>query len=182
MPTQNLLISRGVPYPLGASESPSGVNFAFISSNAEKAEISIFAPNASEPFFIASLSPSLHNTENSWHACIENLKPPFEYTYKVFHSGQWTPQLLDPYAKAISSETHFGKQEGFPSRARFFKPAPFDWQGAEKPKTPFKEWIIYEMHVRGFSQHPSSGVKKPGSYLGVIEKIPYLKSLGVNAV
>lgn len=182
MPTQNLLISGGIPYPLGSSETPNGINFAFISSKAEKAEILVFAPNGAEPFFIASLSPPLHKTENTWHACIENLKPPFEYSYKVFHAGQWTPELLDPYAKAISSETHFGKQKGFPSRARFFKLPPFDWQGAEKPKTPFKEWIIYEMHVRGFSQHPSSGVKKPGTFLGLIEKIPYLKSLGINAI
>ena len=58
----------------------------------------------------------------------------------------------------------------------------FDWQGARSPKTPLEKLIIYEMHVRGFTEHPSSKTKAPGTFLGIIEKIPYLKSLGINAV
>ncbi len=182
MVEKNLLVSRGSLSPLGSSETPNGINFSFISGKAEKAEIHIFAPGISKPFFIAPLAQENHRTEATWHACIENLKPPFEYAYKVFYSSKWSNELLDPYAKGVSSPAVWGKQENFPSKARFFRIPSFDWQGVKKPSTPFKEWIIYEMHVRGFSQHKSSNSKKPGTFLGIIEKIPYLKSLGVNAV
>ncbi len=177
-----LFTSRGSPIPLGSSKNPRGVNFSFVSSKAEQTEIHIFAPGSVDPFFIASLPAGQHKTGDTWHACIENLEEPFEYSYKVFQHSNWSPLLLDPYAKALKSPTEWNTEKDYARKARFFSIPSFDWQGVKKVKTPFKEWIIYEMHVRGFSKHPSSFVKKPGTYLGIIEKISYLKSLGINAV
>ncbi len=176
------VLSKGSLGPFGASEVPGGINFSFFSSESDQAEIHVFVPGEADPFFVASLSPDLYKTDSIWHVCIENLEAPFEYSYKIVKNFNWSPLLLDPYAKALSSPIEWGIQKDFPHKARFFSEPSFDWQEVEKPKTPFKEWIIYEMHVRGFSNHPSSLVKKPGTFLGVIEKIPHLKSLGVNAI
>ena len=80
--------------------------------------------------------------------------------------------LTDPYAKILSAEM----------RAKIAPIEPFDWKGIASPKIDPEHLIIYEMHIRGFTHDPSSGVSHPGTYLGAIEKIPYLKQLGVNAV
>jgi isoamylase len=177
-----LLTSRGEPVPLGSSKNPRGINFSFVSSQAEQAEIHLFDPGSDDPFFIASLSSGQHKTGDTWHACVEGLEEPFEYSYKIYANSNWSPLLLDPYAKALKSAAKWNTENYYPNKARFFSIPDFDWQGVKKVKTPFREWVIYEMHVRAFSRHPSSGVEKPGTFLGLIEKIPHLKSLGINAV
>ena len=182
MSEQNLTLLDGIPSPLGSFETADGINFSFVASQAELAEILIFSPSSSEPFFTASLSKDKNKTEKTWHACIKNLKGPFEYSYRTFQNDKWSPDLIDPYAKALSSSSIWNEQKNYHPKSRFFSIPPFDWQGIEKIKTNPKDWIIYEMHVRGFTRHISSQAKNPGTFLGVIEKIPYLKSLGVNAV
>ena len=178
----NPLISKGNPGPLGASLTPNGINFAFISKESTQVEILFFLPQETTPFFTAVLSMDLHKTGPVWHACIENILPPFEYTYKTFQNPEWSTELIDPYAIGLSSPIIWNSQKEYAPKSRFFISPPFNWQGIKKPITPFKEWIIYEMHVRGFSKDPSSQVEKAGTFLGLIEKIPYLKSLGINAV
>lgn len=178
----DLFVSAGVSAPLGSFKQENGINFSFIASKAQSAEICLYKPGSEEPFFIASLSSSQNKTQNIWHALISNLQEPFEYCYRVYQNDTWSPELLDPYAKGLSSSHIWNEQKKYHPKARFFSLPSFDWQGIKKPKNPLKDWIIYEMHVRGFTCDPSSQVKHPGTFLGVIEKIPYLKSLGINAV
>ncbi|MDX8430520.1 MAG: alpha-amylase family glycosyl hydrolase [Candidatus Algichlamydia australiensis] len=89
-------------------------------------------------------------------------------------------EVLDPNAKQIDAPRIWG--QGSSKRAKLAEAAEFDWQGIEKPRLHLSQLIIYEMHVRGFTQDPSSGVSAPGTYAGIIEKIPYLKDLGITAV
>src|SRR3989339_1035377 len=103
MSEQNLTLLDGIPSPLGSFETADGINFSFVASQAELAEILIFSPSSSEPFFTASLSKDKNKTEKTWHACIKNLKGPFEYSYRTFQNDKWSPDLIDPYAKALSS-------------------------------------------------------------------------------
>jgi len=100
---------------------------------------------------------------------------PFEYNFLV--DGK---PVMDPYSKAVGSSTIW--KEKYQPKSLHLGEDNFDWQGVERPKYQTKDLIIYEMHVRGFTQDPSSNVEHKGTFLGMIEKIPYLKSLGVNAV
>src|SRR5262249_24099895 len=99
--------------------------------------------------------------------------------------------LLDPYARAVSGDELWGTRsarrgqpEGLPTprRSRVVEDDGVDWGADERPHTPLAAKVIYELHVRGFTRHGSSGVSSPGTYAGLVEKIPYLKSLGVTAV
>lgn len=93
--------------------------------------------------------------------------------------------LLDPYARAVTGQRHWGERpEGgkdFVYHARVVENN-FDWEKSRFLNHPFEDLVIYEMHVRGFTRDASSGVKAPGTFEGLREKIPYLKDLGINAV
>ena len=115
----------------------------------------------------------------------------FEYAYRM--DGPYDPEkgllfdrknlLLDPYACAVAGQSEWGTRplSGFDYRARVTKRG-FDWRGVRRPQIPMNDLIIYETHVRGFTRDPSSGVTNPGTFEGLMERIPYLKELGVNAV
>ena len=91
--------------------------------------------------------------------------------------------LLDPYARAVTGQSRWGEKpaEETAYHARVVEDA-FDWGDFSDPHIPFQDMVIYETHVRGFTRHPSSGVAHPGTFAGLMEKIPYLKALGINAV
>jgi isoamylase len=163
-------LNQGSPEPLGFSIRGNVANFALFSSHATKVTLGLFD---------ASDNPikeiPLNRTVDIWHIGITDLPPGLEYAYRcegpkelLYNPTEW---LIDPYAKIVRNK-----------RALACLPAPFDWQSDRPPKIPRSDLIIYEMHVRGFTRHPSSGVAHPGTYLGIIEKIPYLKKLGVNAI
>ena len=88
---------------------------------------------------------------------------------------------LDPYARAVNTPFEWGAPRET-TRGVQIEEQGFDWEGVKSPSRPLDELIIYEMHVRAFTKHPSSGVKHPGTFLGVIEKIPHLVDLGINCV
>ena len=187
-------ISRGSAQPYGATFFPKGVNFAFFSKHADHVSICIFEPGESIPCCEIPLDPAIHKTGNVWHVFVYDLPSGYGYGYRV--AGPYNPQigqrfdnraiLLDPYAKHIASPHQWGAQrpagKNYPYPACAYLNDPFDWEGDAHPRIPARDLIIYEMHVRGFTQDPSSGVQDPGTFLGIIEKIPYLKSLGINAV
>ncbi|MBS0627401.1 MAG: glycogen-debranching protein, partial [Verrucomicrobia bacterium] len=175
-----MTVLQGSKTPLGTSIRKEGVNFA-IFSKAPKLSLLLFYPEATEAFMTLSLDPVYNKTGDIWHVFIPNLSPPFEYLYQVIYPNE-TAYVHDPYAKGLSSEITWGISEKYEPKGRCFIPKPFDWQGIKKPKTPLKDLIIYEMHVRGFTQAPSSQVKEKGTFLGMIDKIPHLLSLGINAV
>ncbi len=171
-------IKEGSPLPLGTLASKEGVNIAF-HAKTEKASITLFQPDKDIPCLIIPLDPITNKTKDTWHVFIKDLTPPFEYSIQV---DQENRMLIDPYAKALSSSSSWGDLYPLQVKSRCLPQTVFDWEGAKKPLRPFKDWIIYEMHVRAFTIHPSSKTAAKGTFLGIIEKIPHLLSLGVNTI
>lgn len=188
MKTHN--IKEGKPQPYGATVCEGGVNFALFSKHAEKVTLHLLDPNT---LHVVQEIPVEHRTGEIWHVFVEGVELPILYAYKVhgamdaFHFFDSKRLLSDPYATSLSTPVQWGGSEqhphAYPHPFGVILPgSAFDWQGVGKPKHPVNDLIIYEMHVRGFTRHASSGVQHPGTYLGLIEKIPYLKELGINAV
>lgn len=172
----NLIIHNGTPYPLGATQQENGVNFALFARDVHSLDLCFFSADSLEPLETIPVSVK---TGEIWHIFIEGLQLPVCYSYHTPKKGY----LQDPYAKEIATgnlwregKSHY-KPIGVISRK-----IPFDWQGVESPRIKNEDLIIYEMHVRGFTRDSSSQTMHPGTYLGLIEKIPYLKELGINAV
>lgn len=178
---------KGSPYPLGATPQRNGVNFALFSRHATKVTLGLFASGKSTPQAEFILDPFQNKTGFIWHISIENCPLPCFYAYKIagpsgkgncFHPEKW---MLDPYAKELSTTSTWGdKQEQLVGKVMIAPP--FDWENDQPPNIPCEELLIYEMHVRGFTKDPSSQTKNPGTFLGLIEKIPFLKSLNINVI
>lgn len=162
-------IIKGFPNPLGLTIQENIANFALFSSASEKVTLGLFRDTE-----LLEEIP-LNRTEDIWHIGILDLEEGLNYAFQChFEEGRvcdpatW---LIDPYAKIVVEGKALAKI-----------PDPFHW-GEDAPlQIKREDLIIYEMHVRGFTKHSSSKVEHPGTYLGLIEKIPYLKKLGVNAV
>jgi len=187
-------VHKGTATPLGVSRSKRGINFALFSQHAEAVTLSLFHPDASHPFLEVPLGTSKFLMKYIWHVEVENLPLKFEYAYRV--KGPFDPKkghyfndknfLCDPYAKSVNTSSVWGEKQAAYSKKRLrgrvsLLPL-FDWEGDSPPHIPWKDLIIYEMHIRAFTIGRASKVKYPGTYLGAIEKIPYLKKLGINAV
>lgn len=176
----------------GATAIPGGVNFTIHSHLATGCELLLFHRKCEEPYAVLPF-PDNYRIGNVFSMIVFGLQiDEFEYAYRV--DGPYCPQkgilfdksniLLDPYAKAVTGQSVWGqKTEGGGNhyRARVVKDD-FDWGDAKQLLTPFEDIIIYEMHVRGFTKDASSGVRHPGTFAGIQEKIPYLLELGVTAV
>jgi len=190
--------SPGSPLPLGASISPNGVNFSIFSRHAARIDLLFFRPHADEIFAQISLDPKINRTGDLWHIKIHDLDLSLRYGYRVygkddldqrFHHFNPDTILLDPYVRAVSNGSRWGKRlarggeppvSGFVRRGLIVDDA-FDWEGDRPLNRPLAETIIYELHVRGFTINDPQ-VKARGTYAGLIEKIPYLKELGISAV
>ncbi len=177
----------------GATPIPVGINFTISSSNATSCELLLFHRRETEPFAVIPF-PEHYRIGDCYSMIvfgvdIENL----EYAYRMdgpydFKQGfifDKTKVLLDPYAKAVAGLREWGVKEINPQdqgyRARVVRDD-FDWGNSKQPLTPMEDLVIYEMHIRGFTKDPSSGVDFPGTFDAVRQKIPYLKELGINAV
>lgn len=189
MPSEDLIITKGIPYPLGTSINGNETNFAVASSQAKALSLCVFDPAKPTPVHEIPLSPDLNKTGDVWHVSLANLDHNLLYAYKVPTPEGHSPlYLLDPNARETSTPTTWrgGKKTQemplYRPFGRIANGAHFDWENDTPPAIPMNELIIYEMHVRGYTKHPSSKVKHPGTFLGLIEKIPHLLDLGVNAV
>jgi glycogen operon protein len=197
----NVEIHPGKSYPLGATAYDHGVNFCVFSRNAEYIELLLFNDkDEGNPSKVYKLDPGLHRTFYYWHVFIDGLKPGQIYAYRVYTSSttdswnRFDPQkiLTDPYARAIVTPEKFSRTSAIEpgdNCAQAMKCVvtssdTYDWEGDEPLNIPYSESVIYELHVKGFTFHESSGVtlEKRGTYAGLIEKIPYLKQLGITAV
>lgn len=182
-------IEPGSPLPLGTSLRGKGVNFSLFSAGATSVTLCFFRPGEEVPFWEVLLDPNQHRTGDLWHIWLESLPHELHYSYRV--DGPYDPlqgdlfdprnALLDPYAKSVVSSLNWGKASDF-RRAVVFPTTHFDWEEDQHPRIPLREIVVYEMHVRGFTKDPKSEVAHPGTFSGIIEKIPYLKRLGVNAI
>lgn len=187
-------LNRGFPYPFGASKYVGGYNFALFSKNAHAVSLCLFGPKDKKPCLEIPLHPKVNKTGDVWHIFVEDLPGNYHYGYRI--DGPYDPLkgyyfdnrtiVLDPFAKEVVSASQWGEPSPFDSahiHIGVVDPlTPFDWGNDEHPNIPMKELIIYEMHVRGFTQDASSHVENKGTFEGIIEKIPYLKQLGVNAI
>lgn len=188
-------IDRGFSYPFGVSKHVGGYNFALFSRNAHAVSLCLFGPGDQTPRVEIPLHSKVNKTGNVWHIFIADLPSDFLYGYRI--DGPYDPLkghyfdnriiVLDPFAKQVAGPSEWGAPSPYESphiNTGAVDPLnePFDWGEDEHPNIPMKELIIYEMHVRGLTQDPSSKVENKGVFEGIIEKIPYLKSLGVNAI
>ncbi len=204
-------VRAGSPLPLGTQETGGGVNFALFSRYASRVRLELFDhPKDAAPARVIDLSSARNHTGDVWHVWVKGISPGQLYAYRV--DGPYEPSeghrfnfnrlLLDPFATAISRMPlwDFTSALGYDASAPkqdlvistldnsrsmpkcVFVNEPFEWDGDQPLRHPWSKTVIYEMHVRGFTIHPDSGVDHPGTYRGLMEKIPYLKTLGVTAV
>ncbi len=176
-------VFKGKPSLKGASVFRLGVNFAVLAKT-DNLALCIFDPQNRQLIAEFRLDANVHKTKDIWHVFIKSLPPFYLYAYQT---AQGTQAILDPYAKSVVSRKKFGVSESenkyaYDPLGVILPPCNFDWQGINKPSIPKEDLIIYEMHVRGFTQHPTSNVTNPGTFSAIISKIPYLKNLGINAV
>ncbi len=188
----------GTRYPAGARPGTDGCNFSIFSHHATQVELLLFAHAASpEPFQVIRLDPAVNKSFFAWHVYVEELPSGTWYAWRVdgpnsteqsglrFDPGK---ALLDPHALAVSQILWDRKTACAPgdNSARCMRTMVFDdehdWEDDEPLTRPLQTAIIYELHVGGFTRHPSSGVEQPGTFAGLIEKIPYLQSLGITHV
>ena len=193
-----LRLAKGSPHPIGATLHSDGVNFSLFSGNATGVELLLFAAHdAPQPFQTIRLDPFFNKTFHFWHVFVSGLRAGAHYAYRV--DGPDDPSagyrfnrnkvLLDPYARGNTNSlwsrvAACGPQDNVATSMRsvVIGTSGYDWEGDRPLNRPLEDTVIYEMHVRGFTRSPSSGVKHPGTFAGVIEKIPYLRDLGITAV
>lgn len=173
----------------GATPLQNGVNFTIHTCGGTACELLLFHNAEEKPFAVLPF-PEAYKIGDVYSMIVYGLDiRDFEYAYRV--DGPWNPDkgllfdkkniLLDPYAKAVSGQRIWGTHWEPTYHARVVKDA-FNWGDMPQSQKELSDLIIYELHVRGFTQHDSSGVKNRGTFAGLMEKIPYLKELGVNAV
>jgi isoamylase len=192
---------EGRSYPLGATPTGGGVNFSVFAKHATAVQLVLFdAADAPSPSRVIDLDPYVNRTYHYWHHFVPGIGAGQVYGYRV--AGPFDPAqglrfdpdklLLDPYGKCLARPTNRsreaaqtpGDNSATALRSVVTNPGGYDWEDDTPPARPLIRTIIYEMHVSGFTRHPSSGVApdKRGTYAGLIEKIPYLCELGITAV
>ena len=191
----------GTSSPLGATVVRGGVNFSLYSRGATGVELLFFDqqddPRAAR---VVILDPESNRTYHYWHVFVPSVRPGQIYAYRArgpYDPGQGmrfdhNKVLLDPYGCGVvvpkrysrDAASEEGDNAATAMKSVVVDPSEYDWEGDAPLKWPSARTIVYEMHVRGFTRHPSSGVaeKKRGTYAGLIEKIPYLQELGITAV
>jgi isoamylase len=191
-----LVLEPGRRVPLGAAAAPGGVNFAVYSRHATRLWLRLYRDErAAEPIIEFELDPRRHRTYDFWHAFVAGAEAGWYYTWRA--AGRSEPaaglrfdaqrELLDPWARLISDAT-WQREESMAGslepgiRGRIAPLDDYDWEGDTPLDRPHADSVIYELHVRGFTRHASSAVQAPGTFLGLIDKIPYLQSLGVTDV
>lgn len=188
--SQQADVRIGMPLPMGAHVQGDGVNFTLFSRNATRVWLELFEhPDDTKAARIIDLDPRCNRTGDVWHVWIKGIQEGQLYTYRV--DGEYNPQaghrfdfnkhLLDPMATAITALPTWDFNSSVTPKCIFMN-GYFQWQDYYSLKHSWSEMIIYETHVRGFTIHPSANVAHPGTYRGLIEKIPYLKDLGITAI
>lgn len=196
-----LELGSGVSYPIGASMVDGGVNFCVYARDAERVDLLLFDHvDDVRAALTIPLDPRRHRTYNYWHAFVPGIRPGQLYGYRAH--GPFDPAagmrfdgdkvLIDPYGRGVAVPRGYSREAAinpgdnapYAMKSVVIDAGAFDWAGDRPLQRPFSHTVIYEMHVRGFTANPNSGVDpaRRGTYLGVIDKIPYLQELGITAV
>ncbi len=195
------VFTGGRSFPIGATLANGGTNFSVFSRSATNIEL-LFFDRADDvrPSRVIPIDPSSNRTYHYWHVFVPEVQAGQIYGFRAH--GPFEPErglrfdpsklLLDPYGCAVIVPENYsrtaargeGDNTATAMKSVVTDPQRYDWEGDAPLKRPWSRTIIYEMHVRGFTAHPSSGLddSKRGTYAGVIEKIPYLQQLGITAV
>ncbi len=198
-PRMRYQLGPGCVHPLGAVPDNGGVNFSIFAQDATHVSLLLFDnPGSPQANDVILLDPQVNRSFHFWHIYVEGLEAGAHYAYRV--DGAADPSgsgrrfdadkvLLDPYARGVSrcvwdrsAACQPGDNVANSMRAAVVDISGYDWEGDRPLNRPMHETVIYEMHVGGFSRSPSSGVRNPGTFSAIIEKIPYLLSLGITAV
>ena len=183
----------GRPLPFGASIVEGGVNFSIYSKEATDAWLLLFDQDSDAPFVKLHLSDEfrLGNVYSIMVFGINEETTEYGYCFDGPYDREKgllfdkTKILLDPYARSVSGRTIWGQEpkagQSFVHRGKIIR-EDYDWEGDRLLNIPVEDLIIYEAHVRSFTAHESSGVRYPGTFAGMLEKIPYLKALGINCI
>ncbi|MDD5629699.1 MAG: glycogen debranching protein GlgX [Elusimicrobia bacterium] len=189
----------GQSFPLGATVRSDGVNFCVFAKGCARLDLLLFDDaDDPAPARVIALDPQRNRTFHYWHAFVPGLRPGQLYAYRARGTRPGGPRrdedkvLLDPYGRAVAvgrgysraAATRPGNNAAWAMKSVVADLGRYDWEGDVPLRRPFARTVIYEMHVRGFTRHPSSGLRpeKRGTYAGLVEKIPYLRDLGVTAV
>src|SRR3972149_3919705 len=193
--------STGQSFPIGATAQPDGVNFCIFSRNCTALELLLFDHHDSpRPARIIQLDPVRNRTFYYWHVFVPGLRAGQLYGYRAY--GPFAPDeghrfdpgkvLLDPYARGVmygdnysrGAAKHPGDNCAQAMKSVVVDPDAYDWEDDVSPRYLYSGTAIYELHVGGFTRHPSSGLEphRRGTYAGLIEKIPYLQSLGITTI
>jgi isoamylase len=192
-------LESGCSHPFGAVPDKDGVNFSIFSEHATSVELLLFdRDDAPQPIQIIQLNPKFNKTFHFWHIYVRGLKAGAHYAYRVNgnpdlhragHRFNKNKVLLDPYARGNTNtlwqrNDALGTKDNLTTSMRsvVIDISDYDWEGDRPLNRPMSDTVIYEVHVGGFTRSPSSGCKYPGTFSAIIEKIPYLKELGITAV
>jgi isoamylase len=195
---QPFIPEPGSAHPLGTTIYADGVNFSLFSEGATEVILLLFdrAPDI-EPAQVIRLDPFQNKTFHFWHVFVRGCRPGIYYAFRVDgpadpsvgHRFSPNKVLISPYARGICRSLWkradaVGPEDNLATsmRCAVVDTADYDWEGDRPLKRPIHESIIYEVHVGGFTRSPSAGVRHPGTFAGMIEKIPYLRALGITAV
>jgi glycogen operon protein len=195
------VVSTGNSSPLGATVFPDGVNFSVFSRNASSVELLLFdGEEDARPARVLAIDPAKNRTYHYWHLFVPGVKPGQLYAYRAY--GSFDPAsgmrfdpakvLLDPYGRGVVVPKTYSREAAgrqgdnvaMAMKSVVVDPHAYDWEGDSPLHRPPSQTVIYEMHVKGFTRHPSSGVSEEtrGTYAGLIEKISFLQQLGITAV
>jgi glycogen operon protein len=179
------------PLPYGAILQEGGVQFVVYSRSATAMRVLLYrATNDRDPYRVVEFNRSTDRWGDIWSLFVPEVEAGALYHFQA--DGPYAPErghrfnpqarLIDPYARALAGQFQASEDGVIRPPKCVVVVDDFDWKGDRHLRRPLSESVIYEMHVRGFTRSPSANVEDPGTYLGVIEKIPYLQSLGVTAV
>lgn len=195
---KNITFSKGRAHPLGATPDKNGVNFSIYSENATGVQLLLFKSHDDvEPFLTYDFSPVDNMTFHFWHVYVKGIKPGVQYAYRIdgphnlsegFRYNK-NKVLIDPYSNGNTNTlwdrvSACGAADNLATSMRsvVIDREKYNWEDDKPLQRPINESIIYEVHVGGFTRNKNSGSKNPGTFKGIIDKIPYLKELGINTV
>ena len=195
-PPSKPAVRAGSRQPLGASVQEGGVNFAVFSPRATQLWLRLYrSPADLEPIAEIELDRAVHRSYGYWHVFVVGARAGWLYTWRA--DGPDEPaaglrfdaqrELLDPWARVVSDAVwdRDAAVDGDPAaalRAEVAAADDYDWEGDRPLRRSLQDAVIYELHVGGFTRHPSAGVADPGTFRGLVDKIPYLQSLGITDV
>jgi isoamylase len=193
------VVTRGRPQPLGATVDADGINFSVFSEHATRVDLLLFEHcDDAEPARVITLDPVHNRSFHFWHCHVRGLRAGQVYAYRMDGSHDTrrlgtrfnhNKVLVDPYARANVNTVWdrvraTGEEDNCAQsmRSLVVDLHDYDWEGDEPLRVPLEDTVVYEMHIGGFTSSPTSGVSHPGTFSGVVEKIPYLRELGITAV